>query len=64
MNLVKRAVKSNSDLKLIVMSATIDTDLFSRYFDNAVVMDIPGFTYNVKAVSITLLIYLFFILII
>lgn len=52
MNLVKGALKRNLNLKLIVMSATIDTDMFSKYFDNAAVMDIPGFTYPVKEVRI------------
>lgn len=52
-NLVKGALKKNSDLKLIVMSATMDTDMFSKYFDNAAVMDIPGFTYPVKEVRVS-----------
>lgn len=52
MNLVKSALNKNPYLKLIVMSATIDTDMFSKYFDNAVVMDIPGFTYPVQEVRI------------
>lgn len=30
------------------MSATIDVKLFQKYFNNAPVMDIPGFTYPVK----------------
>lgn len=52
MNLTKSALKRNADLKLIVMSATIDTDMFSKYFNNAVVMDIPGFTYPVEEVRL------------
>lgn len=57
MNLIKGTMKRNSNLKLIVMSATIDTDMFSDYFDNAVVMEIPGFTYPVKEVSILDVVY-------
>ncbi|KAG5875068.1 hypothetical protein JTB14_018020 [Gonioctena quinquepunctata] len=47
-NLLRSAIKSNSNLKLIVMSATIDTDMFSKYFAGAPVLEIPGFTYPVK----------------
>lgn len=51
MNLIKRALKKNPKLKLIIMSATIDTDMFSEYYDGAPVLEIPGFTYPVKQVS-------------
>lgn len=51
MNLVRSALQKNSNLKLIVMSATIDTDMFSKYFNDAVIMDVPGFTYPVEEVS-------------
>lgn len=51
MNLVRESLKKNRNLKLIVMSATMDTDMFSKYFNDAVVMDIPGFTYPVKEVK-------------
>lgn len=49
MNLVKKAMTLNPKLKLIVMSATIDTDMFQKYFDDAVVMHIPGLTHPVKS---------------
>ena len=48
MNLLKYSIKLNPNLKLIVMSATIDTDMFKKYFDEAPVVQIPGFTYPVK----------------
>ncbi|XP_054820957.1 DExH-box ATP-dependent RNA helicase DExH1 isoform X2 [Prosopis cineraria] len=35
------------DLRLILMSATINADLFSKYFTNAPTMHIPGFTFPV-----------------
>ncbi|KAJ8935402.1 hypothetical protein NQ314_012821 [Rhamnusium bicolor] len=47
MNLLRNAIKTNPNLKLIVMSATIDTDVFSEYFEGAPVIEIPGFTYPV-----------------
>jgi HrpA-like RNA helicase len=34
-------------LRVIVMSATLQTELFSKYFDNAPVMRIPGRTYPI-----------------
>ncbi|XP_074042224.1 ATP-dependent RNA helicase DHX30 [Leptinotarsa decemlineata] len=48
MNLLRSAIKKNPNLKLIVMSATIDTGVFSEYFGGAPVLDIPGFTYPVE----------------
>ncbi|XP_017427381.1 DExH-box ATP-dependent RNA helicase DExH5, mitochondrial isoform X1 [Vigna angularis] len=36
------------ELKLILMSATLDAELFSSYFNNASTMKIPGFTYPVR----------------
>ncbi|KAJ1980823.1 hypothetical protein H4R35_000971 [Dimargaris xerosporica] len=37
------------DLRLILMSATIDRTLFSRYFDNCPIIEIPGRTFPVTA---------------
>lgn len=36
------------DLRLVLMSATINADLFSDYFGGAPMAHIPGFTYPVK----------------
>ncbi|KAK8936318.1 putative pre-mRNA-splicing factor ATP-dependent RNA helicase [Platanthera zijinensis] len=35
------------DLRLVLMSATINANLFSEYFENTPVMHIPGFTFPV-----------------
>ncbi|XP_048510350.1 ATP-dependent RNA helicase DHX30-like isoform X2 [Athalia rosae] len=45
--LLSRALKKNPDLKLIIMSATLNAELFERYF-NCNTISIPGFTYPVK----------------
>ncbi|XP_003227326.2 probable ATP-dependent RNA helicase DHX40 isoform X1 [Anolis carolinensis] len=37
-------------LKVVVMSATLDTDKFSQFFDGCQVMDIPGRNYPVKEI--------------
>ncbi|KAJ7308846.1 hypothetical protein JRQ81_008117 [Phrynocephalus forsythii] len=37
-------------LKVVVMSATLDTEKFSTFFDGCVVVDIPGKTYPVQEV--------------
>ncbi|KAI5067330.1 hypothetical protein GOP47_0017858 [Adiantum capillus-veneris] len=37
------------ELRLILMSATIDVELFSSYFNNCPVVKIPGFTYPVQS---------------
>ncbi|XP_050296944.1 ATP-dependent RNA helicase DHX30-like isoform X2 [Anthonomus grandis grandis] len=47
MNLIRRALQQNSNLKLVVMSATIDTEAFSEYFNGAPIFSIPGFTHPV-----------------
>nr|XP_018900737.1 PREDICTED: probable ATP-dependent RNA helicase YTHDC2 [Bemisia tabaci]XP_018900738.1 PREDICTED: probable ATP-dependent RNA helicase YTHDC2 [Bemisia tabaci] len=36
------------DLRLILMSATIDTNLFSSYFNNCPVINVPGKLFDVK----------------
>nr|CAH7761914.1 unnamed protein product [Callosobruchus chinensis] len=48
MNLLREAVQRNPNLKVVVMSATIDTAMFSNYFGGAPIIEIPGFTHPVK----------------
>ncbi|KAL4184891.1 hypothetical protein AMTRI_Chr10g227850 [Amborella trichopoda] len=38
------------DLRLILMSATINAEMFSKYFGNAPIIHIPGFTFPVAEV--------------
>ncbi|XP_028549002.1 DExH-box ATP-dependent RNA helicase DExH1 isoform X2 [Dendrobium catenatum] len=38
------------DLRLILMSATINAELFSKYFGNSPVIHIPGFTFPVEEI--------------
>ncbi|XP_076763176.1 ATP-dependent RNA helicase DHX30 [Xylocopa sonorina] len=47
LTLFKKKLKENPHLKLIVMSASVNTELFQRYFSSAVI-DIPGKLYPVK----------------
>ncbi|XP_069687119.1 ATP-dependent RNA helicase DHX30-like isoform X2 [Periplaneta americana] len=47
--LLRRAIALNPELRVIVMSATINAELFRKYFDNAPVLSVPGFTYPVKS---------------
>ncbi|CAG0917375.1 unnamed protein product [Notodromas monacha] len=39
---LRRAVKANPNLKVVIMSATINVDLFARYFHGAPVVNVPG----------------------
>ncbi|KAJ9582630.1 hypothetical protein L9F63_023008, partial [Diploptera punctata] len=48
--LLRRALSLNPDLRLIIMSATINAEVFQEYFGNAPMLSIPGFTYPVKSV--------------
>ncbi|XP_043251721.1 ATP-dependent RNA helicase DHX30-like [Colletes gigas] len=47
LNLLKKVLKTNPDLKLIIMSATMNAELFQQYF-SCVVIDVPGKMYPVK----------------
>ncbi|KAI0936917.1 hypothetical protein AcV5_004937 [Taiwanofungus camphoratus] len=46
--LLKKALKRRSDLKLIVTSATLDAEKFSKYFFGCPIFTIPGRTYPVE----------------
>lgn len=46
--LLKRIIKKNNEIKVIIMSATLNADTFTRYFD-CVSMDIPGKIFPVKS---------------
>jgi pre-mRNA-splicing factor ATP-dependent RNA helicase DHX15/PRP43 len=40
--LLKEVLRSRQDLKVVVMSATMDAEKFQKYFDDAPLLDIPG----------------------
>lgn len=44
---LKKILAKRHDLKVIVTSATIDVDRFSRHFDNAPIIEVSGRTYPV-----------------
>ncbi|XP_033756621.1 putative pre-mRNA-splicing factor ATP-dependent RNA helicase PRP1 [Pecten maximus] len=48
MGLLKEVAKQRSDLKIIIMSATLDAGKFQNYFDNAPLMSVPGRTHPVE----------------
>ncbi len=50
LGLLKRALAIRSDLKVIISSATINTQTFSKYFDNCPIISVPAKTYPVKMV--------------
>ncbi|KAF3912153.1 hypothetical protein ABW21_db0206155 [Orbilia brochopaga] len=45
---LKRLLKARQDLKIILMSATVDAQKFSEYLDGARIFYIPGRTYPVQ----------------
>ena len=47
--LLKKLLPKRPDLRVILMSATLDAALFSEYFGGCPVVNIPGFTYPVQA---------------
>lgn len=44
---IKQLLPKRPDLKVIITSATIDTERFAKHFDNAPVMEVSGRTYPV-----------------
>jgi len=48
MGTLKEVTKRRPDLKLVIMSATLDAGKFQNYFDNAPLMSIPGRTHPVE----------------
>lgn len=45
---IKQLLPKRPDLKVIITSATIDTERFSKHFDNAPVIEVTGRTYPVE----------------
>ena len=52
--MLRDMVHTNPDLRVILMSATIDTSLFSSYFGSCPVVEVRQ-TWNVKAISIVVI---------
>lgn len=48
MGLLKEVMAKRRDLKIIVMSATLDAAKFQQYFDNSPLMKVPGRTHPVE----------------
>ena len=50
---LRKILDKRKDLKVIISSATIDTELFSRAFDNAPVIEVSGRLYPVELLYLT-----------
>ncbi|MBQ4198911.1 MAG: ATP-dependent RNA helicase HrpA [Kiritimatiellae bacterium] len=48
LGMLKRILKRRRDLKVIVSSATLDTERFSAFFDGAPVISVPGRLYPIE----------------
>ncbi|XP_066541887.1 ATP-dependent DNA/RNA helicase DHX36 [Hoplias malabaricus] len=48
LTIVKDLLRSRDDLKVVLMSATLNAEKFSKYFGNCPMIHIPGYTYPVK----------------
>lgn len=46
--ILRDLLPSRPDLRLILMSATLDAELFSKYFNGCPIINVPGFTYPVQ----------------
>ena len=45
MTVMPDLLQAKPDLKLVLMSATLNAEKFSQYFGNCPVINIPGFTF-------------------
>ncbi|KAG1689552.1 Pre-mRNA-splicing factor ATP-dependent RNA helicase DHX15 [Nymphon striatum] len=50
MALLKEKVSKDSELRIVIMSATLEAEKFINYFKNAPVLTIPGFTHPVELI--------------
>ncbi|OWB74276.1 hypothetical protein B5S31_g4063 [[Candida] boidinii] len=48
MGLIKQVAQRKPDLKIIVMSATLDAEKFQKYFNDAPILAVPGRTHPVE----------------
>lgn len=46
--LIKQVIQHRKDLKVILMSATLNAESFSQYFNNCPIVHIQGFTFGVQ----------------
>ncbi|RVE53921.1 hypothetical protein evm_001324 [Chilo suppressalis] len=46
--LLKKALELNPELKIVIMSATLNIDVFTRYFQECPVIEVPGRTFPVE----------------
>ena len=52
LTIVKEIVSKRKDVKVILMSATLNAKVFSTYFNNCPMLHVPGFTYPVTEYSL------------
>ncbi|SPY32264.1 ATP-dependent RNA helicase HrpA [Pasteurella canis] len=52
---LKQLLPKRPDLKVIITSATIDVERFSKHFNNAPIIEVSGRTYPLKCVIVPLL---------
>ncbi|KAJ2157983.1 DEAH-box ATP-dependent RNA helicase prp43 [Coemansia sp. RSA 552] len=48
MSLVKNIARQRADIKVVVMSATLDSEKFQKYFNDAPLLTVPGRTFPVE----------------
>lgn len=46
--LIKEVMQKRKDLKIVVMSATLNTERFQEYFEGAPLLDVPGRMFPVE----------------
>lgn len=49
--LLRKTLKRRTDMKLVIMSATLDSTKFSEYFNDAPILTVPGRTFPTESSS-------------
>lgn len=61
--LMKELIEKNDRIRIIIMSATINAELFQKYFNDCPLLCVPGFMHEVKTyfmdVSMKIILFLF-----
>lgn len=55
--LLKELIERNRTIRVLIMSATINPEIFQQYFNNCPLVSVPGFMYNVNTYYINVSIF-------
>lgn len=57
---LRESLKNHQNLKVVLMSATLDSEQFSEYFGNCPIIKVPGHLFDVKTMYLDQVLFPFF----